>query len=164
MTTAGTSPEPSTAGQAAAGAGTESIIVGVDGSQASATALAWAARYADAIGGSLLAVLAWQYPTAAGGPPVGVPPESVSSEVEQSRRETLGKAIEAACAGRPSLQVQRKVVCGHPAQVLLDEARNADLLVVGSRGHGGFTGMMLGSVSTHCVTHASCPVTVVKHP
>ena len=60
------------------------------------------------------------------------------------------------------MQVDRKVIYGHPAQALIDESRNADLLVVGSKGHGGFTGMILGSVSTHCVTHASCPVTVVK--
>ncbi|HEX6930589.1 MAG TPA: universal stress protein [Streptosporangiaceae bacterium] len=164
MTTAGTSAEPSGAGNAASEGKKESIIVGVDGSQASEAALAWAAKYAHATGGSLVAVLAWHYPSAAGGPPIGMAPEAVTSEVEKSRYEILDKAIEATCAGMPSLQVERKVVYGHPAQVLLDESRHADLLVVGSRGHGGFTGMMLGSVSTHCVTHASCPVTVVRHP
>jgi nucleotide-binding universal stress UspA family protein len=75
----------------------------------------------------------------------------------------LDKAIEANCGELPSQRIERKVVYGHPTQVLLDESRHADLLVVGSKGRGGFTGMMLGSVSTHCVTHASCPVTVVKH-
>lgn len=163
MTTAGTSPEPSTAGNAAADGRTESIIVGVDGSQSAEAALKWAARYAHATGGSLVAVLAWHYPSAVGGPPVGVAPEAVTSEVEKSRYEMLDKAIEATCGDMPSLRVERKVVYGHPAQALLDESRHADLLVVGSKGHGGFTGMMLGSVSTHCVTHASCPVTVVKH-
>jgi nucleotide-binding universal stress UspA family protein len=163
MTTAGTSSEPSGAGPAAPEARPETIIVGVDGSQASESALAWAARYAHATGGKLVAVLAWHYPSAAGGPPVGVAPEAVTSEVEKSRHEMLDKAIEATCGDMPPSSVERKVIYGHPAQVLLDESRNADLLVVGSRGHGGFTGMMLGSISTHCVTHASCAVTVVKH-
>jgi len=144
-------------------AGTERIIVGVDGSPESETALAWAARYAHATGGRLVAVLAWHYPSAAGGPPVGVAPSAVTSEVEKSRYEILDKAIEETCGKMPPTAVERKVVYGHPAQALLDESRNADLLVVGSKGYGGFAGMMLGSVSTHCVTHASCPVTVVKH-
>jgi len=149
MTTSGTSPEI--------------VIVGVDGSESSAAALAWAARYAEATGAELHAVLAWHYPSAAGGPPVGVAPKEVTSEVERSRYEILDKAIESACAGRPAVQVQRRVVYGHPAQALIDESRRAGLLVVGSRGHGGFSGMLLGSISTHCVTHAACSVTVVKH-
>jgi nucleotide-binding universal stress UspA family protein len=53
---------------------------------------------------------------------------------------------------------------GHPALVLVGEARYADLLVVGNRGHGEFAGMLLGSVSEYCVTHASCPVVVVPAP
>ncbi|HEX5190133.1 MAG TPA: universal stress protein [Streptosporangiaceae bacterium] len=162
MTTAGTSTEPSSAGTESR-AGSERIIVGVDGSRESETALAWAARYAHATGGRLVAILAWHYPSAAGGPPVGVAPEAVTSEVEKSRYDMLDKAIEATCGKMPPADVERKVVYGHPAQALLDESRNADLLVVGSKGYGGFTGMMLGSVSTHCVTHATCPVTVVKH-
>lgn len=141
---------------------TETVVVGVDGSPESELALAWAARYAHAIGARLQAVLAWHYPSAAGGPPVGVAPASVTSEVEQSRHEILDKAIAAACADKPALQIERKVVYGHPAQALIDESREADLLVVGCRGHGGFTGLLLGSVSTHIVVNAFCPVTVVR--
>lgn len=139
----------------------ECVVVGVDGSPASAKAMAWAARYAEALGASVRAVLAWHYPAAAGPAPIGVAPASVSGEVEQNKHAELDKAVAATFGDPPRVPVQTKVVYGHPAQVLLDEARDADLLVVGSRGYGGFTGMMLGSVSTHCVTHATCPVTVV---
>ncbi|MGN6792681.1 MAG: universal stress protein [Streptosporangiaceae bacterium] len=162
MTTAGIATEPSASGEPTPARGKEAVVVGVDGSPPSTSALAWAARYADAIGASLCAVLAWHYPTAAALPPIGHTPEPVTSQVEQSRYEILDKAIASACSELPAIQVDRKVVYGHPAQALIDESRNADLLVVGSKGHGGFTGMMLGSISTHCVTHALCPVTVVK--
>ncbi len=162
MTTADITTEPSAEAPSASAGRSETVVVGVEGSQASVAALAWAARYAHAIGASLRAVLAWHYPSAAGGPPTGVAPEAVTSEVEQSRRQILDEAIEATCGDKPSLAIERSVVYGHPAQVLVDESKDADLLVVGSRGYGGFTGLMLGSVSTHRVTHASCPVTVVR--
>jgi nucleotide-binding universal stress UspA family protein len=164
MTTTGTATEPSSSGVPTPASGQETVIVGVDGSPSSTAALAWAARYADAIGATLRAVLAWHYPSVAGLPPIGHTPEPVTSQVEQSRYEILDKAIASACSELPPIQVDRKVVYGHPAQALIDESSNADLLVVGSKGHGGFTGMMLGSISTHCVAHATCPVTVVKHP
>ncbi|HUZ54454.1 MAG TPA: universal stress protein [Streptosporangiaceae bacterium] len=141
---------------------TECVVVGVDGSPASAITMAWAARYAKAMGATVRAVLAWHYPTAAGPAPVGVAPASVTSEVEQSRYQILDQAIAATFGDPPAVEIERRVVYGHPAQVLIDESKDADLLVVGSRGHGGFTGMMLGSVSMHCVTHAYCPVTVVR--
>jgi nucleotide-binding universal stress UspA family protein len=141
----------------------ERVLVGVDGSPASAIALAWAARYAKAMGATLKCVLAWHYPGAAGGPPVGVTPSSVTDEVEQAKLDELDHAIEASLGDRPSVPVERELVYGHPAQVLIDLSKDADLLVVGCRGHGGFSGLMLGSVSTHCVTHAACPVTVVRH-
>jgi nucleotide-binding universal stress UspA family protein len=141
---------------------TELVVVGVDGSPESEAALAWAARYADAIGAKLRAVLAWHYPSAAGSPPTGVAPVSVTSEAEQSRYEILAKAIAATCGDGPPPEIERKVVYGHPAQVLIEESKEADLLVVGHTGHGGFEGMLLGSISTHAVTHASCPVTVVR--
>jgi nucleotide-binding universal stress UspA family protein len=142
---------------------TETVVVGVDGSPESERALAWAARYARAVGARVQAVLAWHYPSVAGGAPPGLAPASVTSEVEQSRYEILDKAIAAACGDNPGLQIERRLVYGHPAQALIDESKAADLLVVGHRGHGGFKGMMLGSVSTHCVSHASCSVAVVRH-
>lgn len=140
----------------------ECVVVGVDGSPASAMAMAWAARYAKAMGAKVRVVMAWHYPAAAGPAPIGVAPAAVSADVERSRHEELDKAIAATFGDSPSVEIETKVVYGHPSQILIDESKDADLLVVGNRGHGGFTGMLLGSVSTHCVTHASCPVTVVR--
>ena len=62
----------------------------------------------------------------------------------------------------PPVPVQPRVKQGRPAKVLIDESENADLLVVGSRGHGGFKGLVLGSVSQHAAAYAKCPVTVVR--
>ncbi len=142
----------------------ECVVVGVDGSPASAMALAWAARYAKAMGATLRAVLAWHYPAAAGQAPIGVAPASVTGDVERSRHEELDKAIAATLGDSPAIELERRIAYGHPSQVLIEQSQDADLLVVGSRGHGGFAGMLLGSVSTHCVTHAACPVTVVRTP
>ena len=139
----------------------ESVVVGIDGSRESARALAWAARYAQATGATIRAVLAWHYPAQVGSAPTGVAPASVTQEVEESRHDLMDSEIAKVLGDSPQVAIERTVVYGHPAQVLIDESRAADLLVVGSRGRGGFKGMLLGSVSTNCVTHASCPVTVV---
>lgn len=139
----------------------ERVVVGVDGSAESAVAMAWAGRYATAMGATVRAVMAWHFPGAVGGAPIGVAPAPVHGEVERSKQAELDEAIVAGF-GDTDIKIERKVVYGHAAQVLIDESKDADLLVVGSRGHGGFTGMLLGSVSTHCVTHAACPVTVVR--
>jgi len=141
----------------------ECVVVGVDGSPASAIAMAWAARYAKAMGATVRAVMAWHYPAAVGPAPVGVAPASVSEDVEQAKHAELDEAIAATFGDTPAVEIERKIVYGHPSQVLIDESKDADLLVVGSHGHGGFTGMLLGSVSTHCVIHAACPVTVVRN-
>lgn len=140
----------------------EHVLVGVDGSQSAATALKWAAHYARMTGGSIRAVLAWHYPSAAGVPPIGLVPAEVEADVERTREEMIDEAITGALGPEPPVKIERKAVYGHPAQVLIDESADAELLVVGNRGHGGFTGMMLGSVSAHCVLHAHCPVTVVR--
>ena len=141
---------------------TEYVVVGVDGSPSSTKALEWAARHAEGIGATLRTVLAWHYPSAAGGPPIGVAPHSVTDQVEQSRHEILDKEIAAVCGAEPAIAIERRVVYGHPAQALIDESKDANVLVVGNKGHGGFSGMMLGSVSIHCATHARCPVTIVR--
>jgi nucleotide-binding universal stress UspA family protein len=140
---------------------TEHVVVGVDGSPASVAALSWATRYARGLGATIRAVLAWHYPDAAGQAPVGMAPKNVTAEVERSRDEILEQAITDAIGADPGVPIEREIAYGHPAQVLIEESKDADLLVVGSRGHGGFAGMRLGSISMHCVTHAHCPVTVV---
>jgi nucleotide-binding universal stress UspA family protein len=137
------------------------VVVGVDGSTQSIAALHWAARYAAATGAAVRAVLAWHYPSAAGGPPVGVAPAPVRHESETIMQAVLDDAIKEAFSGR-SDEVEARLVYGHPAQMLIDQSKEADLLVVGNSGHGAFTGMLVGSVSIHCVTGAFCPVTVVR--
>ena len=135
-------------------------MVGVDGSAGSVAALGWAARYAQQAGATVRAVLAWHYPGAAGGPPVEVSP--LRPENERQMQDRLNEAVTQVYPGLASDNVEAKVSYGHPAEVLIDESRDADLLVVGHRGHGGFAGMNIGSVSIHCVNAAQCPVTVVR--
>ncbi len=135
------------------------VVVGVDGSAESVAALRWAARYAAAMGAKLRAVIAWHYPAPVGPAPVGVAPEAISDELRQNMTKALAGAV---AAGAPGVDVEQQVAYGHPVQVLIDQSKQADLLVVGSRGHNAFTGMLVGSVSIHCVTHALCPVVVVR--
>lgn len=138
------------------------VIVGVDGSDESVAALRWAARYAAAAGASVRAVHAWHYPTAASVPPVGHTPAPVKSEVEEHITATLTEAIAKAAPDMPDVPIASEIRYGHPAQVLVEESGQADLLVVGRSGHGAFIGMLVGSVSQHCVAAAECPVVVVR--
>jgi len=138
------------------------VVVGVDGSPQSVAALHWAARYAAATGAAVRAVCAWHYPTAAGEAPAGAAPEPARHQTEDLERRHLDEAIAQVYPPGARGEVEAQIADGHPAQVLIDMSREADLLVVGGSGHGGFTGMLVGSVSIHCVTHAFCPVTVVR--
>src|SRR5215469_2728624 len=137
------------------------VIVGVDGSPESIDALRWAARYAAATGAKITAVHAWHYP-AAGPVPAGQPPQPITDQVRATMQETLDKALTDVFGTATPGNADTKVAYGHPAMVLVNESEGADLLVVGNRGHGAFHGMMLGSVSIHCVTNATCPVVVVR--
>ncbi|MGI8578141.1 MAG: universal stress protein [Nocardioidaceae bacterium] len=134
------------------------IVVGVDGSPASIDALKWATRQATLTGATVEAVISWQHPRGYGGYPI-----SVEVDWPSNAHSVLDTAVAEALASEPGV-VSRKVVEGHPAKVLVDAAVGADLLVVGSRGHGGFVGMLLGSVSEQVAAHASCPVLVVRDP
>jgi nucleotide-binding universal stress UspA family protein len=138
------------------------VVVGVDGSAESVAAMRWAAHYAKATGARLRAVMAWHYPAAVGPAPVGVAPAQVTDEVRQHMQDTLDRIIAEVVPDAAAGSVETGIIYGHPAQVLLDESEKADLLVVGNRGHGGFTGMLVGSVSVHLVSNASCPVTVIR--
>jgi nucleotide-binding universal stress UspA family protein len=141
--------------------GQELVVVGVDGSAESVAALAWAARYGTASGARVRALLAWHYPGAVGGPPVEKAPEAVRDQTEQHERGTLDDAVAKAVPGKEP-GVETMLGYGHAAEVLIEASKEADLLVVGRRGHRAFTGMLLGSVSLHCVTGAFCPVVVVR--
>ena len=83
-------------------------------------------------------------------------------DLEAWATQQLETSVSATLGDSPDRPVETLAVEGQPAPVLLDAASDADLLVVGSRGHGRFSGMLMGSVSTHCVAHASCPVVVVR--
>jgi nucleotide-binding universal stress UspA family protein len=135
------------------------VVVGVDGSAHSAGALKWTADYCAATGARGRAVMAWHYPAATTPALIGRAPASVTEEVRQHEAQTLAQAVADAI---PGATIDQEISYGHPAQVLIDQSTEADLLVLGSRGHSAYTGMLVGSVSMHCVTHAHCPVVVVR--
>lgn len=116
------------------------IVAGVDGSPGSAAALRRATEEARLHGGMVQAVYA----------------------LEQAAAESLHRIVTDVVGERPLVEVQEQVRRGSPAGVLVDAARDADLLVVGARGHGGFGGLLLGSVSSQVVRHAYCSVLVVR--
>jgi nucleotide-binding universal stress UspA family protein len=132
------------------------VVVGVDGSPSSRRALDWALRQAEATGAKVVAVQAWHAPTVYGTAQV---PQGVDWAYEA--KASLESTVALHAKKRPRVEIERRVFEGHPAEVLLHQAKDAGLLVVGSRGHGGFVGTLLGSVSLHCVNHARCPVVVV---
>jgi nucleotide-binding universal stress UspA family protein len=132
------------------------IVVGVDGSDSSADALRWASTQARLTGAELTAVMSWELPTSYAWGPV-----MDDTDWEADARTALEQTITGTLDADDAAKVQRSVVRGHPARALLDASAGAGLLVVGSRGHGGFAGLLLGSVSQHVITHATCPVLVV---
>lgn len=134
------------------------IVVGIDGSPAARAALDWAAGMAGSTGAVVEVVATWNWPSgfgAAPGTPTGYDP---SGDATRLVRETVGTA------GRrhPGIDFVPLVVEGHPATVLVDASRGADLLALGTRGHGEVGGLLLGSVTEHCAAHAHCPVLVVR--
>ena len=133
------------------------ILVGVDGSPESLTALRTAAVMARGMHGRLRVVTAWTDPvTVADG--YVAPPVDFGETATTAQREAIVTVL-----GEDGLrEVDTAVGYGGAAQVLIDESANADLLVLGSRGLGGFTGLLLGSVSRACAEHAHCDVLVAR--
>ena len=134
------------------------IVVGVDGSVSSMAALRWAIRQAKQTGNSVDAVTAWRVPSGYGLAPIG----DGAVDFESDAKKILADALNKVSASEADVIIRPLVVEGQPADVLVWTARGADLLVVGSRGHGEFTSALLGSVSHYCVHHASCPVLVIR--
>ncbi|WP_205326129.1 universal stress protein [Glycomyces sp. YM15] len=132
------------------------IVVGVDGSASSVQALRWALRQAELAGAQVEAVLVLDTTTSLGMAMTIPPFEDLLAEGERSLAQAVARA-----AGEQTDEVIRTVEYGHPATVLIERGEDADLLVLGNRGHGGFRGALLGSVGYHCIQHASCPVVVV---
>ena len=133
------------------------VVVGVDGSDQSLVALRWAADYARATGGTLRAVTAWHCPTT-----YGIAPDWTDMDFAAEAADQLNASLKQTLGDAPTIPVETSVVEGQSAPVLLDAASHANLLVVGSHGHGRFAGMLMGSVSTHCAEHSPCPVVVVR--
>jgi nucleotide-binding universal stress UspA family protein len=136
------------------------IVVGVDGSPASVTALRWAQRIAAPTGATIEAVIVWNYPPDYGWAVAGATAiDGWRPDLEAEK--SLEIALDEAFLGHRPAGLAVSVRQGHARTVLLDAAVGAELLVVGSRGHGGFAGLLLGSVSAACAEHARCPVLVV---
>ena len=137
------------------------IVVGVDGSPSSIKALEWAVDQAALTKASVEAVTAWHFPNS-----YGVPLPDGTNYADLAA-ETLTKAIAVVKNARPDgpaadVWIRTWIAEGHAAQILLDRSADASLLVVGSRGHGGFAEALLGSVSQHVVHHAPCPVVIIR--
>jgi nucleotide-binding universal stress UspA family protein len=139
------------------------IVVGVDGSDASVAALTWAAEEARLRDAELHVVTSFG-PSGSltlAGDGIAWSPE-IFDRMQEHARDVQDRAIGA--LDEPLPKLEQEVAMGTPANALLQAAQHADLLVIGSRGMGGFKGLLLGSVSHKCVTHAPCPVVVIPSP
>jgi len=140
------------------GDGQGRIVVGIDGSASSVRALRWAARQAEVTGATLEVIITWQYPVFYG----WVPAYPDDLDLDQLAQQALTKALDEVFGPDRPDRLRSRAAEGNAAQVLVEASAGADLLVVGSRGYGGLADAMLGSVSTYCVHHAYCPVTVIR--
>lgn len=136
----------------------KTIVVGIDGSAGARDALEFAVNEARLRGDQLRVVLTWQLPLdiyAAG----GLAPVLDDGMAKELARKELDTVIQ----DHRDVVVELLVEEGSAAKVLIRESQDAELLVVGSRGHGGFVGLLLGSVAQQCAAHAHCPVAIVRH-
>jgi nucleotide-binding universal stress UspA family protein len=134
----------------------ERIVVGVDGSQNSQTALFWAVDEARRRNATVRAIYAWHQPFIGGYAELG---EIDLGDYSAEAEAVLKSAV--AAVDTAGVTVEPEVIAGRPAQVLVEQSKGASLLVVGSRGRGGFSGLLLGSVSQQAAHHAPCPVVII---
>jgi nucleotide-binding universal stress UspA family protein len=134
------------------------IVVGVDGSPSSQAALRWADRVGSAMGLAIDAIICWAYPTNYG---IGAAFTEYRPDVEA--KVMLDETVRTVFGDSPPAGLRTSVREGYPAKELIDASQGAEMLVVGSRGHGGFVGLLIGSVSAYCAEHAACPVVVLHH-
>lgn len=138
---------------------TRTIVVGVDGSEASVEALRQAQSLAVPLSARVVAMACWDYPPVYDGyVAVGI------DDFDVRAGEILAEAVAKAFGADVPANVEPRLVQGHPRHMLIEESKTADMLVLGRRGHGGFGGLLLGSVSSACVAHAHCPVLIVHAP
>ena len=134
---------------------TNRVVVGVDGSPSSIAALRYAARLATALDTGLEAVTVWSYPA------FSEPVVLVEWTPERDAAAILDEAVRRAFGDSPPAGLTRTVLPGPAARTLIGLSRHCGMLVLGTRGHGGFTGLLLGSVSNSCAQHAHCPVLIM---
>lgn len=139
---------------------TGNIAVGVDESDGARDALRWAAREAALRHAGVVAVLAWGFLDQPNDALEGFNPNYTEHDADAA----LARMIAAALPPEQAQSVERHPVCDLPARALLDAAKDAEVLVVGARGLGGFRGLLLGSVSQHCLHHATVPTVIVRNP
>jgi nucleotide-binding universal stress UspA family protein len=145
------------------------IVVGVDASEESRAALAWAVEEGRFRRSPVLAVHAWELPVV---PTMTglVPPEpellTDLTQVREAAQELVSTIVSEVAGDASDVDVRAEAVEGRPVNALLEtaEREHAQMIVVGSRGHGGFIGLLLGSVTDQVVRHASCPVVVHRRP
>jgi nucleotide-binding universal stress UspA family protein len=138
------------------------IVVGVDGSEHGERALDWAIEEAKLRSAQLRLVCAWHVPAVVYGGPGFAPQldEPLDNTFEEVAQEVADDAAKR--AREAGVEAETSVVQGQAAEALVEAGGNADLLVVGSRGHGGFTGLLLGSVSAQCAHHSLCALVIVR--
>lgn len=138
------------------------VVVGVDGSPASRAALRWAVEDARRRGCPVDVIAAW-HPDYGGmiGP---VPAEVLMALSPLAMKDAAQKVLDAAVQGIEGVEIRQVLVEGDPRGALTKASEDAELLVVGNRGHSTLVGIILGSVSSYCVHHASCPVVVIREP
>ena len=137
------------------------ILVGVDGSEAARAALDYAAQIAPKLGLPLHVLVVWDYPVLMWSDAYSYSQEtyeSIKADAEQMPADEVARIF----PGEPPEWVTSAAIQGSAARTLIEASRNASMLVVGSRGHGGFAGLLLGSVSSACTSHAHCSVLVVR--
>ena len=141
------------------------IVVGVDGSDPSRSALRWALAEARLRGARLVAVHAWSYvpslPADSLDPMLMTP--DFNEALERDARQFVEREVEEIREAAEGVEIEGRALEGPAATVLAEAARGADLLVLGTRGHGGFAGLLLGSVSQQVAHHAPCPLVLVPH-
>lgn len=140
------------------------IVVGVDQSEGAKAALRFARDEAELRHATLRVVHAWQYGYIGLSGFEGAYPAVAADldELREAAKESLNALLRESIPDASTVVIEPRVVEGRAASVLVEESRDATMLVVGSRGHGGFTDLLLGSVSHQCANHASCPVLIVR--
>lgn len=133
------------------------VVAGVDGSEQSRHALEWAAKHAHQVGGRVRAVAVWHLPVQ-----FGYRITTPEDELQQKAQRWLDDAVTRVRESYPDAVIEAKNLRGHPVDVMVEQSVEAEMLVIGNKGHGALIGTLLGSVALQVLNHARCPVVVVR--